>query len=95
MTLGRITFGIDIELEDHATGLLLKDRKDRGFKGKAAALLAEEYCWLTDWQMEERQFKEVYAANGTPDPNILEGRIFRAYNPLFGKRPSRLHAADW
>jgi hypothetical protein len=94
VTLGRITLGIDIELEDRATGLLMKDRKDRGLKGKTAALRAEEYCWLTDWQMEERQLKEVYTTSGTPDPNILEGRVFRAYNPLFGKRPSRLQAAD-
>lgn len=85
--------GANWDLENQATAILMGDRKDRGLRG--TQVNSDEYGWLSDGQLMYRTNHEVYTSVGAPDPNIIEGRFFRAYNPLFGKRPSRANAADW
>jgi hypothetical protein len=94
IVLGTVKREIDWELEEQAHALLIKDRKQRGIKS-IQATTSEEYCWLTDWQLDLRLEREVYNKNGVPDANIIEGRFIRAFNPLFGKRPKRSDAPDW
>lgn len=77
--------GVDRTLEDLADHLLMEDREANG----------GEVDWLTEGQLVSCGYREVHNKNGFPEPNILEGRVFRAYNPLFGKRPRRHDAADW
>lgn len=79
-----LTVGFDLDVEEQATRLLMEDRKLTGGWHHSD--------WLTDWQLKLRQDREVYNRNGFPDPNIREGRLFRAYNPLIGTRPQRLQS---
>lgn len=77
--------GFDWELEEQAAALLRADRLiNGGWKHSD---------WLTDAQLQARQMREVFNKNGFPDENIMEGRVFRAYNPLFGTRPKRFAEA--
>lgn len=87
MALGTVKFGIDYELEDQASSLLMDDRKGRGLKGVKS--LSEEYCWLSHWQLDERLSREVYNHKGIPDVHLYSGLFQRVYNPLIGKRPKR------
>lgn len=80
----RLGQGPDWTLERQASELLLQDLNDRGDQA-----LADEYSWLTDKQLVSLQFKEVFNKNGIPDPHIVSGMLWRAYNPLIGKRPRR------
>lgn len=83
MALG-IKFGPDWELEEKATGLLMKDRKARG--GIRRGVDLDEYSWLSPWQLKLREDREVHNSLGYPDPDLFSGMFCRAYNPLFGKR---------
>tara|TARA_B100002051_G_scaffold122661_1_gene116835 strand:- start:255 stop:533 length:279 start_codon:yes stop_codon:yes gene_type:complete len=87
VALGTITFGVNPDLEKKATRVLKHDRKVRGIKGVEA--LSEEYAWLTEQQLMLREDREIGNRLGYPDPEIVSGVYWRAYNPLFGKRPQR------
>ena len=81
MALGTITFGVNPDLEKKATRVLKHDRKVRGIKGVEA--LSEEYAWLTEQQLMLREDREIGNRLGYPDPEIVSGVYWRAYNPLF------------
>lgn len=88
MALCKLMPGICWDLENQAMTLLMRDRRTRGLT-TPAALLSEEYGWLSEGQLKFRQDREVYNSFGYPDPEIVSGILWRAYNPLFGKRPQR------
>jgi len=77
--------GADWDLEEQAEELLLRDMEIRG---------ESETDFLTNRQLASLAYKEVYTSTGVPDENLFQGRVFRAYNPLMGKRPSRQNMAD-
>lgn len=88
--LGTVRSGLDYELEDQATALLVRDRKD--LKAKGFTKLSDMHDWLTDHQLANRLSHEVYTTLGMPDPSIRAGMFGRAHNPLFGTRPRRAEA---
>jgi hypothetical protein len=79
--------GPDFELEERSTAILIADRLARGVYKGGHVMVDEQYPWLSPQQLEDRQHREVFAESGFPDSSIVEGRVFRAYNPLFGQRP--------
>lgn len=80
MALGTLRYGVDFELEDRANDILKRSRE-------GVTALSERNHWLTEYQLKERQEREVYTMKGCPEPHIKQGMYRRAHNPLINKRP--------
>lgn len=80
----RVKNGIDWELDEEATRLLMNDRKDRNVTRHS-----EKRDWLSPGQMYRRKSREINPTGGVPEKRIVNGLFKRAYNPNTRKTVKR------
>lgn len=81
--MGALRYGVDRKLEDEA---------DRLIKESLAGVTSQEAKRdiLTPWKQQDRWSREVYVADGVPDPSVRRGNYHRAWNP----RDDHLNSRD-
>lgn len=79
-TLGTPKAGVDYELEEQADALLAQARRDLPKDDE------DPYEVLSPGQLERRRSREIYNANGVPEPHLFSGIYRRADNPLIRDR---------
>lgn len=79
--------GINYKLEAEADEMLRQGRV-------GVTRLEDKKDYLSSEQLQLRYAREVYNANGFPDPRVVSGLYRRAYNPLANSRPGKNRSED-